>query len=187
MVESGKLSPRTCEIRSKELEKWVSKEREQIKKSRSDMYNSLASATDTLNRTQRDLEFMQRINTSQNNSEIVPDNEADNQKEIAVVRPEAQGQPATQPETQGERVKAARAPGNIKYIPERRKPKIYFSTQEDEASDDRPFDLGDFEQLSSTLKEGDAHNSHLIQCNKTDPDQDDQHIQLNQSSHSNLK
>jgi hypothetical protein len=61
MLASQKVSPRTFQVKSRELEKWVTREREDLHQIKKDFQKSLFQFADTLQRTQRDLAFMTKI------------------------------------------------------------------------------------------------------------------------------
>eukprot|EP01017_Pseudomicrothorax_dubius_P023428 TRINITY_DN25033_c0_g1_i1.p1 TRINITY_DN25033_c0_g1~~TRINITY_DN25033_c0_g1_i1.p1 ORF type:complete len:373 (+),score=83.94 TRINITY_DN25033_c0_g1_i1:133-1251(+) len=61
MLENKRVSPRTFQIRQHELEKWVTKEREDIRNTRREYEKSLFRFADAVKRTQRDITFMRKV------------------------------------------------------------------------------------------------------------------------------
>jgi len=61
MLENRRFSPRTFQNKQIELEKWITKERENIQRTKKDIEKGWLSTADSIQRTQRDLQFLQKI------------------------------------------------------------------------------------------------------------------------------
>ncbi|EAR82444.2 IQ calmodulin-binding motif protein (macronuclear) [Tetrahymena thermophila SB210] len=64
-LEINRISPRTYDIKRLELEKMVTKEREQIHKTRQDIERTWNQTAQTIARTQRDLMFLKKVKANQ--------------------------------------------------------------------------------------------------------------------------
>ena len=63
MYEKQKISPRTFQLKNRELEKWVDIEKENIKKTKKELKKSWLATADTIQRTQRDIAFMMKMSS----------------------------------------------------------------------------------------------------------------------------
>lgn len=61
MFDKQKISPKTFELKKFQLEKWVTKEKKNIQKTKNELEKSWVLTLETIKRTQRDKEFMNKI------------------------------------------------------------------------------------------------------------------------------
>lgn len=72
MFASKKVSPKSFEFQKRELEKWVTSERNEINKTKHDLKQSWVRTADAIQKTRRDLAFLKKIGGGQQN-EGLPD------------------------------------------------------------------------------------------------------------------
>lgn len=63
-LDEKRISPKTFDIQLRKLEKWVTKEKEELKQRKHDIEKGWKGTYDTVMRTQRDLMFMARVNNA---------------------------------------------------------------------------------------------------------------------------
>ncbi len=61
MLKSKQFSPRTYDIKRKELETWVNKERDEVKKTKKVLEEQWKRTTSIIEQTQKDAEVMKKI------------------------------------------------------------------------------------------------------------------------------
>eukprot|EP01017_Pseudomicrothorax_dubius_P007088 TRINITY_DN12144_c0_g1_i1.p1 TRINITY_DN12144_c0_g1~~TRINITY_DN12144_c0_g1_i1.p1 ORF type:complete len:930 (+),score=284.11 TRINITY_DN12144_c0_g1_i1:422-3211(+) len=66
LLDSRRVSPRTFQRKAFELERWVTKEREDIRQARQEYEKSLFRFAEAVKRTQRDIEFMKKVKAKSN-------------------------------------------------------------------------------------------------------------------------
>ena len=72
MYEKQKISPRTFQLKNRELEKWVDIEKENIKKTKKELKKSWLATADTIQRTQRDIAFMMKMSSDKTQPSLEP-------------------------------------------------------------------------------------------------------------------
>lgn len=91
MFDKQKISPKTYEVKKFQLEKWVTKEKKNILKTKHELEKSWSVTLDTIKRTQRDLEFMKKVgegiekHRTHRNREDIPQPATDNTNQIKII------------------------------------------------------------------------------------------------------
>ena len=61
MLEKKRVSPRSYNVKRLELEKWIIKEKKDIKRYKKNAERGIICTSDSIKRTQRDLNFMRKM------------------------------------------------------------------------------------------------------------------------------
>lgn len=61
MLDNKKVSPKTFQSKQNELEKWVTREKENLRKTRKDIEKGWTRFAETIKQTKRDIQFMDKM------------------------------------------------------------------------------------------------------------------------------